>query len=301
MKPTLLVLAAGLGSRYGGLKQMEGFGPSGETIIDYSVYDAVRAGFGKVVFVIRKDFADDFRERISDKYKSRIDVRLVYQGLENIPEGFTLNPERKKPLGTGHAVWCASKELTEPFAVINADDFYGPSSFRLMADYLSTLDDSSLCEQMMVGYKLTNTLSENGTVSRGVCEIDCQHHTLCSITERTKIYRTPNGVVYLENDVEYPLTGNEVVSMNMMGFTSAAVDCFDKGLREFLTECSQELKKEFYLPSVLNDLVQKGHSQVKVLKTEEQWYGVTYPEDRPGVLSAIAKMVENGTYPSPLW
>lgn len=301
MKPTLLVLAAGLGSRYGGLKQMEGFGPHGETIIDYSVYDAVRAGFGKVVFVIRRDFEADFREKISDKYRSRIDVRLVFQELGNIPEGYTLHPERKKPLGTGHAVWCASKELTEPFAVINSDDFYGPSSFQLMADYLSKLDDSSIREQMMVGYKLTNTLSENGTVSRGVCEINCEDHTLHSITERTKIYANEKGVFYLENDTEYPLTGHEVVSMNMMGFTSAAVAHFDSGLREFLRDNSQEMKKEFYLPTVLNNLVQQGHSRVKVLKTEEQWYGVTYPEDRPCVIRAIENLIEKGVYPTPLW
>lgn len=185
--------------------------------------------------------------------------------------------------------------------MINADDFYGPSSFRLMADYLSRLDDSSLAEQMMVGYKLTNTLSENGTVSRGVCEINPEDQTLRSITERTKIYATPRGVVYLENEVEYPLSGKEIVSMNMMGFTSAAVKHFDLGLREFLRENSQELKKEFYLPSVLNELVQKGLSRVKVLPTEEQWYGVTYPEDRQGVVEAIARMVKAGIYPSPLW
>lgn len=281
---------------------MDGFGPSGETIIDYSVYDALRAGFTKVVFVIRKDFEQDFREKISDKYRDRIDVRLVFQSLDNIPQGFSLHPERSKPLGTGHAVWCAREHLTEPFAVINADDFYGPSSFRLMADYLSALDDSSIAEQTMVGYKLTNTLSENGTVSRGVCQIDPQENTLQSITERTKIYAKPQGgVVYCENESEYPLSGEEVVSMNMMGFTSAAVAHFDAGLRAFLGECANELKREFYLPSVLNALVQNGHSRVKVLKTEEQWYGVTYPEDRPGVVRAITEMVEQGVYPSPLW
>lgn len=281
---------------------MDGFGPSGETIIDYSVYDALRAGFAKVVFVIRKDFEQDFREKISDKYRDRIDVRLVFQSLDNIPQGFSLHPERSKPLGTGHAVWCAREHLTEPFAVINADDFYGPSSFHLMADYLSALDDSSIAEQTMVGYKLTNTLSENGTVSRGVCQIDPQENTLQSITERTKIYAKPQGgVVYCENESEYPLSGEEVVSMNMMGFTSAAVAHFDAGLRAFLGECANELKREFYLPSVLNALVQNGHSRVKVLKTEEQWYGVTYPEDRPGVVRAITEMVDQGVYPSPLW
>lgn len=302
MKPTLLVLAAGMGSRYGGLKQMDGFGPSAETIIDYSVYDAVRAGFGKAVFVIRRDFADDFREKISDKYRDRIEVRLVFQSLDNIPEGFTLHPERQKPLGTAHAVWCAREHLTEPFAVINADDFYGPSAFRLMAEHLSALDDSTVSEELLMGYKLTNTLSENGTVSRGVCEIDPARHTLRSIVERTKIYTTDRGqVVYLEDETEYPLRGDEVVSMNMMGFTSATVEHFDAGLRAFLGEYAGELKREFYLPLVLNQLVQSGLSRVKVLKTEEQWYGVTYPEDRPGVVNAIADMVRRGIYPTPLW
>lgn len=302
MKPTLLVLAAGMGSRYGGLKQMDGFGPAGETIIDYSVYDAVRAGFGKAVFVIRRDFADDFREKISNKYRDRIDVRLVFQSLDNIPEGFALHPERQKPLGTAHAVWCAREHLTEPFAVINADDFYGPSAFRLMAEHLAALEDSSIAEQLLMGYKLTNTLSENGTVSRGVCETDPVHHTLRSIVERTKIYTTAQGqVVYVEDETEYPLRGDEVVSMNMMGFTSAAIAHFDAGLRAFLGEYAGELKREFYLPLVLNHLVQSGLSCVKVLKTEEQWYGVTYPEDRPGVVNAIAGMVRQGTYPTPLW
>lgn len=302
MTPTLLVLAAGMGSRYGGLKQLDPFGPNGETIIDYSVYDAARAGFGKVVFVIRRDFADEFREKVSDKYKNRIEVRTVFQGLENIPEGYTLHPERKKPLGTGHAVWCASKEISEPFAVINADDFYGPTAFRIMAEHLSTLDDCSQKEQTMVGYKLTNTLSENGSVSRGVCEIEEPGCTLKSITERTKIYRTENGnVVYRENDVEYPLTGDEIVSMNMMGFTSCAFEHFEKGLHEFLRENSSELKKEFYLPTVLNNMIHGGYSVVKVLKTSEQWFGVTYPEDKPSVMAAIRSLVNTGVYPSPLW
>ena len=274
MTPTLLVLAAGMGSRYGGLKQLDPFGPN----------------------------ADEFREKVSDKYKNRIEVRTVFQGLENIPEGYTLHPERKKPLGTGHAVWCASKEISEPFAVINADDFYGPAAFRIMAEHLSTLDDCSQKEQTMVGYKLTNTLSENGSVSRGVCEIEEPGCTLKSITERTKIYRTENGnVVYRENDVEYPLTGDEIVSMNMMGFTSCAFEHFEKGLHEFLRENSSELKKEFYLPTVLNNMIHGGYSVVKVLKTSEQWFGVTYPEDKPSVMAAIRSLVNTGVYPSPLW
>ncbi|MDD4819464.1 MAG: NTP transferase domain-containing protein [Flavobacteriales bacterium] len=302
MKPTLLVLAAGMGSRYGGLKQLDGFGPNGETIMDYSVYDALKAGFGKVVFVIRHDFADEFKEKVASKYENKIPVELVYQSLDNIPQGFTLNTERTKPLGTGHAVWCATESLKgAPFAVINADDFYGPSAFKLMAEYLSKMDDNCLSRQMMVGYRLTNTLSENGHVSRGVCELN-EDHTLKSITERTKIYTNEKGnVVFIEDDVEYPLTGREVVSMNMMGFSSCALKHFDADLRAFLAENAAEMKKEFYLPTVLNNLIQRGHSCVDVLPTEEQWYGVTYPEDKASVIASIGEMVKKGIYPSPLW
>lgn len=301
MKPTLLILAAGMGSRYGGLKQLDQFGPSGETIMDYSVYDAMKAGFGKVVFIIREDFATEFKEKIISKYEGKIPVEIVYQSLDRIPEGYTLNPERSKPLGTAHAVWCAREVLDTPFAVINADDFYGSGSFKIMADYLSQMDDASTARQVMVGYMVKNTLSENGSVSRGVCEIK-EDGTLGTIIERTKIYTKEDGsIVFEEDGEETPLEPETVVSMNMMGFSSSTLSYYDSDLKAFLDENAGELKKEFFLPLVLNNLIQRGISCVDVLTTTEQWYGVTYPEDKPSVIESIDKKIKDGIYPTPLW
>ena len=301
MKPTLLILAAGMGSRYGGLKQLDEFGPSGETIMDYSVYDAMKAGFGKVVFIIRQDFAEEFKEKIISKYEGKIPVEVVFQSLDLLPEGYSINPERSKPLGTAHAVWCARHALNTPFAVINADDFYGSGSFKIMADYLSQMDDTSTARQVMVGYMVKNTLSENGSVSRGVCGIN-EDGTLGNIIERTKIYTKEDGtIVYEEDGIETALAPEAAVSMNMMGFTSATLTYFDSDLKAFLDENAQELKKEFFLPLVLNNLIQNKISCVDVLTTPEQWYGVTYPEDKPTVLESLNKKVEDGVYPSPLW
>lgn len=301
MKPTLLILAAGMGSRYGGLKQLDQFGPSGETIMDYSVYDAMKAGFGKVVFIIREDFAAEFKEKIISKYEGKIPVEIVYQSLDRIPEGYTLNPERSKPLGTAHAVWCAREVLDTPFAVINADDFYGSGSFKIMADYLSQMDDASTARQVMVGYMVKNTLSENGSVSRGVCEIK-EDGTLGTIIERTKIYTKEDGsIVFEEDGEETPLESETVVSMNMMGFSSSTLSYYDSDLKAFLDENAGELKKEFFLPLVLNNLIQRGISCVDVLTTTEQWYGVTYPEDKPSVIESIDKKIKDGIYPTPLW
>ena len=301
MKPTLLILAAGMGSRYGGLKQLDQFGPSGETIMDYSVYDAMKAGFGKVVFIIREDFAAEFKEKIISKYEGKIPVEIVFQSLDRIPEGYTLNPERSKPLGTAHAVWCAREVLDTPFAVINADDFYGSGSFKIMADYLSQMDDASTARQVMVGYMVKNTLSENGSVSRGVCEIK-EDGTLGTIIERTKIYTKEDGSIVFEEDGEQtPLEPETVVSMNMMGFSSSTLSYYDSDLKAFLDENAGELKKEFFLPLVLNNLIQRGISCVDVLTTTEQWYGVTYPEDKPSVIESIDKKIKDGIYPTPLW
>ena len=301
MKPTLLILAAGMGSRYGGLKQLDQFGPSGETIMDYSVYDAMKAGFGKVVFIIREDFAAEFKEKIISKYEGKIPVEIVFQSLDRIPEGYTLNPERSKPLGTAHAVWCAREVLDTPFAVINADDFYGSGSFKIMADYLSQMDDASTARQVMVGYMVKNTLSENGSVSRGVCEIK-EDGTLGTIIERTKIYTKEDGsIVFEEDGEETPLEPETVVSMNMMGFSSSTLSYYDSDLKAFLDENAGELKKEFFLPLVLNNLIQRGISCVDVLTTTEQWYGVTYPEDKPSVIESIDKKIKDGIYPTPRW
>ena len=300
MKVTLLVLAAGMGSRFGGLKQVDSFGPSGETIIDYSIYDAVQAGFTKVVFVIRNEFAEEFKIKVSDKYKGKIDVEFAFQELDKLPEGSAITNERVKPLGTGHAVWCARNLINESFAVINADDFYGRDSFNIMARYLKGLDVSDISKQCMVGYTLSNTLSENGYVSRGICELD-ENENLELITERTEIIKKDNGAAYIENKIEYPLSGNEIVSMNMMGFTPIVLDYFEKDLVSFLKERGNELKSEFYLPTVLNNLVQNGTSSVKVLNTNSVWFGVTYKEDKDYVVKKINELITNGEYKTPLW
>lgn len=300
MKPTLLVLAAGMGSRYGGLKQMDTFGPSGETIMDYSVFDAVRAGFGKVVFVIRRDFEEDFKSNVVKKYEGQIEIELAFQELDKLPEGVEGYPDRVKPWGTGHAVWCASEAIREPFAVINADDFYGKDAFAVISEYLSTLESDDISKQCMVGYQLKNTLSDNGHVSRGVCELD-DNNLLESITERTKIVKTEAGAEFIEGDTAYPLTGDEIVSMNMMGFSPVAMKYFESDFVEFMKHSGKELKSEFYLPTVLNNLVQRGLSTVKVLETSSPWFGVTYKEDKEIVTEQINKLVAAGEYPSQLW
>jgi len=300
MKVTLLVLAAGMGSRFGGLKQVDSFGPSGETIIDYSIHDAVEAGFTKVVFVIRNEFAEEFKLKVSDKYKDEIEVEFAFQELDKLPEGTTITNERVKPLGTGHAVWCARNLINESFAVINADDFYGRDSFKIMSEYLKGLDVNDISKQCMVGYTLSNTLSENGYVSRGICELDVNEN-LELITERTEIIKKNNGAAYIENKVEHPLSGNEIVSMNMMGFSPIVLDYFEKDLISFLKERGNELKSEFYLPTVLNNLVQNGTSSVKVLNTDSVWFGVTYKEDKDYVVKKINELITNGEYKTPLW
>lgn len=295
-----MVLAAGMGSRFGSLKQLDGMGPSGETIIDYSVYDAVRAGFNKVVFVIRKDFEDEFKEKVSNKYKSIVQVEHVYQDLNDIPEGFTKNPERSKPWGTGHAVWVAKDVINEPYAVINADDFYGQNSFEMMAEYLKSLDASDISKQCMIGYQIKNTLSDNGSVSRGVCEVN-EASDLDGITERTEIYRSEGGIVYKDNDVEHALHEDTIVSMNMFGFTPATFEYYEKDFKTFLEGHSQTLKGEFYMPIVVNNLIKNNLATLKVLPTTSQWFGVTYKEDKPVVVQKIQELVNQGIYPAQLW
>lgn len=297
---TLMVLAAGMGSRFGSLKQLDGMGPSGETIIDYSVYDAVRAGFDKVVFVIRKDFEAEFKEKVSDKYKSIVQVEHVYQDLNDIPSGFEKNPERTKPWGTGHAVWTAKDVINEPYAVINADDFYGQNSFEMMANYLKSLEATDISKQCMVGYQIKNTLSDNGSVSRGVCEVDAESN-LAGITERTEIYRTEGGIVFKEDEQEYGLEENTIVSMNMFGFTPATFEYYEKDFKTFLESQSQTLKGEFYMPIVVNNLIKNNLATLKVLPTTSQWFGVTYKEDKPVVVQKIQDLVDQGIYPSKLW
>ena len=296
MKPTLLVLAAGMGSRYGGLKQMDGVGPNGEIILDYSVMDAIRAGFGKVVFVIRHSFADQFKARINaEHYGNKIAVEYVYQELDKLPAGFSVPEGREKPWGTNHAILMAKDAIHEPFAIINADDFYGRDAFQVMADHLRTLEgkDGSYC---MVGYRLENTLSENGTVSRGVCQTDA-NGLLIGMTERTAIGRTANGIEYKDTDGSmHPLPADATVSMNLFGFTP---DYFAKSealFVDFLKEHGQELKSEYYIPFAVNTFIADGRATMTVLKTTAQWFGVTYKEDRPMVVERLKKLHDQGVY-----
>lgn len=300
MKPTLFVLAAGMGSRYGGLKQLDGLGPNGETIMDYSIYDAVNAGFGKLVFVIRKSFEDDFREKIVTKYEKKIPVELVFQELDMLPEGFTPHPDRVKPWGTNHAVMMGKEVIHEPFAVINADDFYGRESFHVLADYLYTLEKSEN-KYCMVGYRVGNTLSESGTVARGVCETD-EDRNLTGVVERTQVMRVDGKVSYKdENDQWVAIDDNTPVSMNMWGFTPDYFKYSDDYFVQFLKENAENLKAEYFIPLLVNHLIVNGKATVKVLDTPSGWFGVTYAEDRPGVVARLKRLADEGTYPSPLW
>ncbi|HOT64038.1 MAG: nucleotidyltransferase [Dysgonomonadaceae bacterium] len=300
MKPTLFVLAAGMGSRYGGLKQLDGVGPSGETIMDYSIYDAVHAGFGKLVFVIRKSFEKDFREKIVKKYEHKIPVELVFQDLDNLPAGFSVPEGREKPWGTNHAVMMGKDVIHEPFAVINADDFYGRESYKVLSDYLSKLDNTRN-QYCMIGYRVGNTLSESGTVARGICETDAEGN-LTGVVERTQVMRIDGEVKYKdENDQWISIPDNTPVSMNMWGFTPDYFEYSEKYFVEFLKKNIQNPKAEFFIPLVVNELIVNNTAKVKVLDTPSKWFGVTYAEDRPGVVAKLQQLVDDGVYPSPLW
>jgi dTDP-glucose pyrophosphorylase len=296
-KPTLLVLAAGMGSRYGGLKQIDPVGPNGETIIDFSVYDALRAGFGKLVFVIRKDIEAAFKESIGARFEERLPVEYVFQELDRLPEGFSLPPERKKPWGTGHAVMMAADVIKEPFAAINADDFYGARSYQLLADYLT----SGTTDYAMVGFVLKKTLSEHGSVARGLCRTTPDGY-LSGVEELTKI--EPDGTAAKYTDAHgqvHPLTGEETVSMNIWGFNPGFFDHLQREFAEFLRQNIQSEKAEFYIPTPVNALVSSGKERLKVLQTPDSWFGVTYREDRPRVVESIRELMTNGTYPPKLW
>lgn len=296
MKPTLLVLAAGMGSRYGGLKQMDGVGPNGEAILDYSVTDAIRAGFGKVVFVIRHHFADDFKKVFSkEHFHNQIEVEYVFQELDCLPAGFSVPAGREKPWGTNHAILMAKDVIHEPFAIINADDFYGSDAFKVIADYLKTLN-ATRGNYCMVGYRLENTLSENGSVSRGVCNID-NEGLLASMIERTSIARTSNGIEYQDADGSmHPLAADATVSMNLFGFTPDYFAESEKLFVEFLKEHGTEMKSEYYIPFAVNTFINSGYAKMHVLKTTAQWFGVTYKEDRPSVVARLQKLHDQGIY-----
>ncbi|MBQ8385941.1 MAG: nucleotidyltransferase [Paludibacteraceae bacterium] len=300
MKPTLFILAAGMGSRYGGLKQLDGLGPNGETIMDYSVFDAMRAGFGKVVFVIRKDFEEDFRRVVLSKYADHVPCEVCFQGIDCLPEGFTRNPERTKPWGTNHAVLMAKDLIHEPFMVINADDFYGKESFEVMAKFLLSVNGEQ-GKYCMAGYRVGNTLSEHGTVSRGVCATD-KLGFLTDVVERTAIESKDGHIVFPDengNEVEIPF--DTPVSMNMWGFTPEYFEYTEKAFKEFLKVSGQELKTEFYIPTLVNDLIKAGKATCQVLDTPAKWFGVTYADDRQMVVDKIQALVDAGVYPNKLF
>ncbi len=299
MKPTLVVLAAGMGSRYGGLKQVDGLGPNGETIIDYSVYDAIRAGFGKVVFIIRKSIEADFMAVFGNRFSDKIEVKLVFQELDLLPEGYTCPADRTKPWGTGHAVWAAKSAVHEPFAVINADDFYGRQSFAQLADALTSGAKSG--QAYMVGYKLRKTLSEEGTVSRGVCQVNSSS-LLVDVVEHTKIGQDGDSIFNTEDDGSRKvLSGDASVSMNCWGFTPDFFDHTERMLKEFLADNIANSKAEFYIPLVVNRLLTEGKATCKVIPTDSDWFGVTYAGDKPKVMAQLKALVDKGEYPSPLW
>ena len=299
MKPTLFLLAAGMGSRYGGLKQLDKLGPHGETIMDYSIYDAINAGFGKLVFVIRKDFEEDFRNIVLSKYEGHIPCELVFQALDALPEGFTCPAERTKPWGTNHAVMMGKDVIKEPFAVLNCDDFYDRDAFQVMGKWLSELPEGSTGKYAMVGFRVGNTLSESGTVSRGVCENDENHH-LTSVVERTKIQRFDGVVKYLDDDDNWvAIPDTTPVSMNFWGFTPDYFAHSEEYFKTFLSDPKnmENLKSEFFIPLMVDKLIKDGTATCEVLDTTSKWFGVTYPEDRPEVVAKFQKLADDGVYP----
>lgn len=299
MKPTLLILAAGMGSRYGGLKQLDHLGTSGETIMDYSVFDAARAGFGKVVFVIRRSFETEFRDMFIKKLEGKVQVELVFQDMDNIPAGFEAPADRVKPWGTGHAILMAKDVINEPFAVINADDFYGANAFKVMADFLTSGVSESV--YAMNGYQLSKTLSEFGTVARGICSADADGF-LTDIKERTSIERKANGkIVFTENGTETELDENVPVSMNFWGFAPNLFKHLEEKFTAFLKVNASNPKSEFYIPFVVDDLMKEGKVKTKVLPANSTWFGVTYKEDKPSTMAKIAELVKQGVYPEKLW
>lgn len=302
-EPILLIMAAGMGSRYGGLKQMDPVGPDGEAILHYSVFDARRAGFRRVIFLIKHEIEEDFKRLVGSRVEPYMEVRYAFQQLDRLPEGFTPPAERTKPWGTGHAVLCCKELIDAPFAVINADDYYGVDSFQTAYDYLRTAQDDDRLRYMMVSYKLKNTTTANGSVSRGVCEVDAEGN-LCAITERTHIIATCDGPMYTEDGVLYHLLPMDtLVNMSLWGFTPSILDALESGFASFLDKALAEnpLKGEFYLPTVVNSLLESGKAVVKVLPCHDKWYGVTYAEDKPEVVAALKKKAEDGLYPRPLW
>lgn len=298
MKPTLLVLAAGMGSRYGGIKQMDSFGPNGETIIDYSIFDAITSGFGKVVFIVRESFAEDFKDLFEPKLRGKIKTEYVMQEMDSYTEGYQIPEDRLKPWGTAHAVLCAKEVIHEPFAVINADDFYGRDAFEKAVKFLN--DDVSPKEYCIIGYKLVNTISENGTVSRGVCEVDYEGNLL-NIVERTKIFPEDGKIYYIEDALKVALPADTVVSMNFWCFDPTAFDFIQKQFFKFLQENATNMKAEFFIPIIGDAFIHEGKGKIKVIPTDAQWFGVTYKEDAPQVREDLQQLISEGEYPEHLF
>ncbi len=298
MKPTLLILAAGMGSRFGGLKQIEPVGPNGEAIIDYTIYDAIRAGFGKVVFIIRESFADAFKEKFNKKLEGKIEVDYVFQELDMLPEGFSVPEEREKPWGTAHAILMANDAVKEPFCALNADDFYGYNAIKAMADFLTESEDEK--EYSMVGYHLKDTLSDFGSVSRGICEVD-GNNNLQKIVETIKIIKRGDEVISIETDgSETKLTGMESVSMNIWGFKTSIFESLESKFIDFLKKDIKTPKSEIFIPNVVFDLIDEKLATVKVLETNSPWFGVTYKEDKPHAVETINSLIESNIYPNKL-
>jgi len=299
MKPTLLILAAGMGSRYGGLKQIDAVGPAGEAIIEFSIFDAIRAGFGKVVFVIRKDIEDAFKEKFAGKFEDQIEVAYAFQAVDSPIKGLDDIPaHREKPWGTQHAVMVAQDLINEPFCVINADDYYGSTAFESMADFLR--DRCSTVHYSMVGYELLKTLSDHGSVNRGVCVMD-ENNFLTDTNERTKITKEADGIFYMEDEQKCPLDRDSLVSMNMWGFHPNIFEYSVQQFIDFVKVNYDKPKAEFFIPLVINEMINENRVKVTVLPNDQRWYGVTYKEDKPHVQEAFSKMTEEGKYPTPLW
>ncbi|MDZ4707932.1 MAG: sugar phosphate nucleotidyltransferase [Saprospiraceae bacterium] len=302
MKPSLIILAAGMGSRYGGLKQLDQFGPNGEAIIDYSLYDALAAGFGKIVFIIRDSFKADMVKAFAHKLDGKVEYHFVNQDLSTVPPGIPIHPERTKPWGTAHAVWVARDVISEPFGVINADDFYGAEAYQTLADFLSPLEAADTRSYCTVGYYLRNTLSDHGTVNRGICSVD-ENNNLVAVHERTKIKRFPDGIIRYDSESAdpKPLNDEDFASMNMWGCVPNYFKVMDVHFKSFLEENGMDPKSEYYIPTLIDYMIAKDLASVNVLPSESTWFGVTYPEDKPAVMASLSKLIDSGAYPSDLW
>lgn len=301
-KPSLVILAAGMGSRYGGLKQLDQFGPHGEAIIDYSLYDALKAGFGKIIFIIRESFKADMIKAFAHKLDGKVEYHFVNQDISMVPNGIPIHPDRTKPWGTAHAVWVAKDFINEPFGVINADDYYGVESYQILADFLNGLTPDDTTSYCTVGYFLKNTLSDHGTVNRGICDID-DNNFLLGVNERIKIKRFPDGIIRYDSESNdpRPLKDTDFASMNMWGCVPNYFKVVDAHFKSFLEENGMDPKSEYYIPTIIDYMIANKLATVKVLPSDSTWFGVTYPEDKPMVMESIRGLLEKGVYPERLW